>query len=62
MSFTLIENSKDLGFLDKELIEKPYIGIDTEFRRRSKYKNSSRAKLDPTNLLRFLICIILLNK
>ena len=36
MSFTLIENSKDLGFLDKELIEKPFIGIDTEFRRRSK--------------------------
>ena len=36
MSFTLINRSSDLDFLDEELRNKPYIGVDTEFRRRSK--------------------------
>ena len=36
MSFTLINRSSDLDFLDEELLNKPYIGVDTEFRRRSK--------------------------
>jgi len=36
MSFTLINRSSDLDFLDKELLGRPYIGVDTEFRRRSK--------------------------
>ena len=36
MSFTLIENSKDLDFLNEELSNKDFLGIDTEFRRKSK--------------------------
>ena len=36
MSFTLIENSKDLDFLNEELSNKNFLGIDTEFRRKSK--------------------------
>ena len=36
MSFTLINKSSDLDFLDKELLSKPYVGVDTEFRRTSK--------------------------
>jgi len=34
--FTLIETSEDLSFLDKELLKRKHIGIDTEFRRTSK--------------------------
>ena len=37
MSFTLINRSSDLDFLDKELLGRPYIGVDTEFRRRGKH-------------------------
>ena len=37
MSFTLINRSSDLDFLDEELLNKPYIGVDTEFRRRGKH-------------------------
>ena len=36
MSFTLINRSSDLDFLDKELLGRSYIVVDTEFRRRSK--------------------------
>jgi len=36
MNFTLVESKKDLGFLNKELLHRPYIGVDTEFRRTSK--------------------------
>ncbi len=36
MSFTLIETEEDLSLLNKELMEKPYIGVDTEFRRTTK--------------------------
>ena len=34
--FTLIETFEDLGFLNKELLQCPYIAIDTEFRRTTK--------------------------
>lgn len=34
--FTLISNIDDLIFLNKELLSKPYIGVDTEFRRTTK--------------------------
>ena len=34
--FTYIESLDDLSFLNKELLEKPYIGVDTEFRRTTK--------------------------
>ena len=34
--YTLIENLEDLSFLNKELITKPYLGVDTEFRRTTK--------------------------
>jgi len=34
--FTLIETSKDLVFLNEELLQCPYIAIDTEFRRTTK--------------------------
>lgn len=37
MSFTLINRSSDLVFLDEELLGRPYVGIDTEFRRRGKH-------------------------
>ena len=34
--FTLIETSRDLAFLNEELLQRPYIAIDTEFRRTTK--------------------------
>ncbi|GIR88475.1 MAG: hypothetical protein CM15mP86_19340 [Gammaproteobacteria bacterium] len=34
--YTFIENIEDLAFLNDELIDKPYVAIDTEFRRTSK--------------------------
>ena len=34
--YTFIDSLEDLAFLNKELLSKPYIGIDTEFRRTSK--------------------------
>ena len=34
--YTFIENLEDLAFLNDELIDKPYVAIDTEFRRTSK--------------------------
>ena len=34
--FTLIESLEDLDFLNKELLNKPYLGVDTEFRRTAK--------------------------
>ena len=34
--FTLIESLEDLDFLNKELLNKPYLGVDTEFRRTTK--------------------------
>ena len=34
--FTLIENLEDLNFLNLELSNKPFVAIDTEFRRTSK--------------------------
>ena len=34
--YTFIENIEDLAFLNNELIDKPYVAIDTEFRRTSK--------------------------
>jgi ribonuclease D len=36
MSFNLIETLDDLNFLNKELLLKPYVGVDTEFRRTTK--------------------------
>jgi len=34
--FTLIETSEDLIFLNEELLQRPYLAIDTEFRRTTK--------------------------
>ncbi len=34
--YTFIDSIDDLAFLNKELMEKPYIGVDTEFRRTTK--------------------------
>ena len=34
--YTLIESREDLAFLNKELLQKPYLAIDTEFRRTNK--------------------------
>ena len=34
--FTFIESIEDLAFLNKELLLKPYVGVDTEFRRTTK--------------------------
>ena len=34
--FTLIENLEDLNFLNLELLNKPFVAVDTEFRRTSK--------------------------
>ena len=34
--FTLIETFEDLGFLNEELLQCPYVAIDTEFRRTTK--------------------------
>jgi len=36
MSFNLIETLDDLNFLNKELLLKPHVGVDTEFRRTTK--------------------------
>ena len=35
--YTLIENREDLDYLNKELLDKKALGIDTEFRRTSKF-------------------------
>ena len=35
--FTFIDSLEDLDFLNNELINKPYIGVDTEFRRTNKH-------------------------
>ena len=34
--FTFIDSSEDLAYLNKELSQKPYLGVDTEFRRTTK--------------------------
>ena len=34
--FTFIESIEDLAFLNQELLLKPYVGVDTEFRRTTK--------------------------
>ena len=34
--FTFIDSIQDLAFLNKELLEKSYLGVDTEFRRTTK--------------------------
>ncbi len=34
--YTFIDSIEDLAFLNKELLQKPYLGIDTEFRRTTK--------------------------
>ena len=34
--FTYIDSIEDLSFLNKELLQKPYLGVDTEFRRTTK--------------------------
>ena len=34
--FTFIESIEDLAFLNEELLLKPYVGVDTEFRRTTK--------------------------
>ena len=34
--FTFIESIEDLAFLNKELLQKSYVGVDTEFRRTTK--------------------------
>ena len=36
MDFNQIITNEDLEFLNQELLLKPYVGIDTEFRRTSK--------------------------
>ena len=36
MIFNLIEKSDDLEFLNQELAQRPYVGVDTEFRRTTK--------------------------
>ena len=35
--YTLIENREDLEYLNKELLNKKVLGIDTEFRRTTKF-------------------------
>ena len=34
--FTFIDSSEDLAYLNKELLHKSYLGVDTEFRRTTK--------------------------
>ena len=34
--FTFIDSFEDLAFLNKELLQRPYVGVDTEFRRTTK--------------------------
>jgi len=36
MTFNLIETLDDLEFLNQELLQKPYVGVDSEFRRTTK--------------------------
>ena len=36
MIFNLIEKTEDLEFLNQELVSRPYVGVDTEFRRTTK--------------------------
>ena len=36
MSFNLINTIEDLSFLNEELLKKPFVGLDTEFRRTTK--------------------------
>jgi len=36
MTFNLIKTKEDLSFLNKELLQRPYLGLDTEFRRTNK--------------------------
>ena len=38
MSFILIETLQDLNYLNKELLLKSHVGIDTEFKRFTKEK------------------------
>ena len=35
--FTFIDSLEDLDFLNNELMNKPYVGVDTEFRRTNKH-------------------------
>ena len=35
--YTIIDSLEDLDFLNNELLDKPYLGVDTEFRRTNKY-------------------------
>ena len=34
--FTFIDSIEDLAFLNQELLQKPFLGLDTEFRRTTK--------------------------
>ena len=34
--FTFIDSIEDLAYLNEELLQKPYLGVDTEFRRTTK--------------------------
>ncbi len=34
--FTLVDSIEDLAYLNQELLQKPYLGVDTEFRRTNK--------------------------
>ena len=34
--FTFVDSIEDLAYLNEELLQKPYLGVDTEFRRTSK--------------------------
>jgi len=34
--FTLVDSLEDLNYLNKELLERPFVGVDTEFRRTTK--------------------------
>ena len=37
--FTLIETEEDLSILNQEFLSKPYLAVDTEFRRTTKDNN-----------------------
>jgi len=49
MSFVLIKTSEDLKYLDKELVKKPFVAVDTEFIRTSK-KNMRLALIQVRDL------------
>ena len=34
--FTFVDSIEDLAYLNEELSQKPYLGVDTEFRRTTK--------------------------